>query len=360
MKNTYKWITLVIVVAFIVLVVAANYDKQGSKILIGAVLPQTGFGAYWGGPVLKGVLLAEKDLQEKYGDIGIVVEDGKSDAAASASAAQKLINVDGVGAVYTEFSGPSNAISPIAKAAGKPIVYSTFNQKIVETNENSLKTFISYQTVCDQFAEYIKKPSAKVLIISAIADAASYCKSGLLEHLSEGNIKLIEGFTSKDFRTLLLQNKEFGADYILPIMYEDGAFALIKQKYEIGIPGSIFGYKQDVVTDKIIQELPKEMTEGIIFFTIPIKESFVQKVKDEYPNVTNDDIQGIANAYQSVMILGESLMGCKENESKCMNSYASTTKNIEYGAYVNARLVNRVLYSDINLGIVRGGVPTTN
>lgn len=357
MNKTSK-ILAVIVGMVILSFVLIGFGKSEERLIsIGAIIPQTGFGAYWGDPVLKGIALAESDLQKKYGkeNVRILIEDSKSDAATAATVAHKLLSIDKVDGLYTEFSGPSNAVSPIASAAGKPLVYSTFNQKIAETNKNSLKTFISFQSVCEQFGEYVHDPKKKILIISAIADAAPYCKKGLLSSFGENNIKVIEGFTDTDFRTLLLQNKSFAADYIIPIMYEDGGYALAKQKHELKIPGRIFGYKQDVVTDKILRELPHDVTDGTIFFFVPIKKEFADRLRGANPDISDDDIQAAANSYQSIMALGTGLADCPGNKSECLSSYGESTRVAEYGSYIGSKFVNRVLYSDIEIGVVQAG-----
>lgn len=357
MKKVFKIISACVCALVLTALIIGSGKNAKAPISIGAIIPQTGFGAYWGAPVQKGIVLAKQDLEAKYGkdNVLIFVEDSKSDAASAAAAAHKLLNIDMVNGLYTEFSGPSNAVSPIALAAGKPLVYSTFNQKIADANMNSLKTFISYQSVCEQFGEYVHDSQKKILIISAIADAAPYCKTGLLTAFSENNIKVIEGFTDTDFRTLLLQNKSFGADYIIPIMYEDGGHALAKQKYELGIAGEIFGYKQDVVTEKILKELPHEITDGTLFFSIPLKPEFADRLRAAYPGISDDDIQAAANSYQSVMALGVSLAECPDDRSRCMDQYDDRSRTIDYGSYSNSKFVNRVLYSDIRIGVVKDG-----
>lgn len=357
MKNTYKILITVVAVIIIVLIITKSISNS-VQISIGAVIPQTGFGAYWGKPEINGIKMAELDLKKKYGDknVSIIIEDGQSAVPASVSAAQKLLNIDKVNAIYSEFSGPSSAISPIVKSAGKTFVYSTFNQKIVENNEFSVKTFISFEAGCEKFAKYVNNPTKKILIISAIGDTAPYCERALLKVFPRENIKMIEGFVGTDFRTLLLQNKSFAPDYIIPIMYEDGSYALIKQKMELGINAIIFSYKQDSATEKILKELPISYTDGSLYFEVPIDESFNSRIMAQYPNMSEDDIQAAANAYQSIMILGYGLAQCPDGDASCVIPKISNKDTIEFVGYKNASLVNRVLVSDIRIGEVKGGV----
>lgn len=355
-----KNISIIVIVLIVVVSIALSTSKGGSDrgIVIGAVIPQTGFGAYWGSPVLKGIKLAEADLRAEFKDknISIAVEDSQSDPKVAVSAAQKLLSVNKADALYSEFSGMSAAISPVAQEAGKVLVYSTFNQKIAESNQTSLKTFISYDVACDAFGKYLNDSSKKILIVSAIGDAAPYCVNGLVRYMNKDNIKVIEGYTSTDFRTLLLQNKDFKPDYILPIMYENGFFALLKQKYELGMNDiSVYCYAQDCVTEKILKGLPSTATNGTIYFETPIDEAFKVKIKKAYPDMSVNDIAGAANAYQSMMAIGKGIAMCSDKNAVCVVDKVGNS-SLTHPGYKNAFFADRILHSDISLGVVKGGV----
>jgi len=357
MKNVYKISALVLIVIAFVLIIVQSTEKK-TQISIGAVIPQTGFGEYWGEPVLAGIKLAESDLKSKYGEsrVSVFVEDGQSAVPASVSAAQKLLNINKVNAIYTEFSGPSNGISPIVKNAGKAFAYSTFNQKVVEDNEYSIKTFINFEEGCEKFVKYVNDSSKKILIISSLGNVAPYCEKALLKFFPRENVRVVDGFVGTDFRTVLLQNKSFAPDYIIPMMYEDGSLALIKQKSELGIKSIIYSYKQDSATEKILKELPTAYTDGSLYFEVEIDENFANKIKAINPNMTEDDMQGAANSYQSIMILGNALAQCPDGSAECVVSNIASQKNLESAGYKNASIVNRVLVSDLKIGEVKNGV----
>lgn len=356
MKNTYK-ISVVVVLLLLVALLVIKDNSARSSISIGAVIPQTGFGSYWGLAVEKGIELAKSELEGKYGqgNVSIFIEDSQSSVPVAVTAAQKLFNVNKVNALYSEFSGPSNAISPVAKTANKAFVYSTFNQDIAKDNDQSIKTFISFEVACGKLGQFLNDRNKKVLIISAIGGAGLYCEKGLKSYLPTENIKLIEGFSGTDFRTILLQNKSFAPDFIIPIMYEDGSFALFKQKKELGFKSNLYCYRQDCVTKKVLSELPHEYTEGTMFFEVPIAESFVSKIKAKYPEVTVDDIQAAANSYQSILVLGEALADCPNSDSQCVTSKIANKRDLESTGYKNVSFVDRILQSDLVLGIVKGG-----
>lgn len=354
MKKTLLWSVLLLIMTLVFIFGSTNKNN----IVIGAVIPQTGFGAYWGGPVLKGIELARKDIKKYYPNLNIhiKIEDSKSDTASAVSAAKKLLNIDKADALYTEFSGASSAISPIAKEANKILVYSTFNQKIAEDNQTSLKTFVSYDTVCESFGKHINNSKSKILIVSSIGDTAPYCVRGLKKYVDKDNIKVVEGFKGNDFRTLLLQNKEFNPNYILPIMYEDGSFALIKQKYELGLKDiNLFCNKQDCASNKILTSLPAASTENIMYFEASIDQNFVSKIKNLYPDISDDDIQAAANSYQSMMVIADGMNNCKDKDALCIAKYVGNKEKFKEQGYTALQFKDRILQSEVRLGIVKEG-----
>ncbi|MFA6432551.1 MAG: ABC transporter substrate-binding protein [Candidatus Paceibacterota bacterium] len=349
-KTNYFWVVGVVLV--VILAIALSTSNKTSKITIGAIIPQTGFGAYWGASVLKGLTMAKDDLIALYGEenVKIVIEDSQSSPTGAVSAANKLLNFDRVNAIYTEFSGPSNAVSPVVRAAGKVLVYSAFNEKILEDNPHSVKTFVSHEVACEDFARKYLDPSKKVIILSMISDAGPYCLKGLEEVVPAENIKDIEGFTGTDFRTLLLQNKAFDADYIIPLMYEDSAYALFKQKGELGITTKIFCYKEDCMTEKNLENIPAEYVRGSLYFSIPIDAAFEERVSARYPGVTEGEMQAIANAYQSAMLLGVGLVECQDRTGECVSRKISEIKDPKYFTYRNGHMIGRMLGSDVVIG----------
>lgn len=353
MKNKLYVAGGVIVVA-VVLFVALSV-RQSKQIVIGAVIPQTGFGAYWGKPVLDGIALAKEDIAAEYGPdaVKIVVEDSQSAPAVSVSAAQKLLSVDHADAIYTEFSGPASAISPIVKSANKTLIYSAFNERILDDNGYAVKTFINHEIACQNFAEKYLDTSKRIIIVSVIPDAGPYCMRGLEKVVPASNIKDVEGFTGTDFRTLLLQNKSFGADYMIPLMYEDGAYALFKQRAELGIQTKIFCYKEDCMTEKNLTSLPASYTKGNMYFSVPIDPAFEARVKSLYPDVTDGDTQAIANAYQSVMLLAKGLSQCSDRSGSCVGQAISSITNPKYFAYRGGHMIGRMLASDVVMDEVK-------
>jgi branched-chain amino acid transport system substrate-binding protein len=126
MNTATKWILGIVVIAVIVWIGMSMSDKAPAEtgpIKIGSVLPLTGDAAVYGEPGRNIMELAVKEINAAGGVDGrmleIIYEDGKCSGPDAASAAQKLINIDGVKIIIGGFcSGESLAIEPITTAAG--------------------------------------------------------------------------------------------------------------------------------------------------------------------------------------------------------------------------------------------------
>jgi ABC-type branched-subunit amino acid transport system substrate-binding protein len=95
-------------------------STTGKTIKIGLVAPLTGGGAVFGNSFVNAIKLAEQDVKDTKNTYQILIEDDGTNPAQSASAAQKLINVDKVDALISMTSGTGNAVKPIAAAAKIP------------------------------------------------------------------------------------------------------------------------------------------------------------------------------------------------------------------------------------------------
>jgi branched-chain amino acid transport system substrate-binding protein len=122
MNKKAIWGVVVIVLIFIVWGVSGISSKKGvngdaSVIKIGVIAPLTGPGAVFGSALAKGIELAKRDLAGTKYTYEVFVEDDGTNPAVSASAAQKLINIEKVQAIITTTSGTGNAVKPIATGA---------------------------------------------------------------------------------------------------------------------------------------------------------------------------------------------------------------------------------------------------
>lgn len=313
----------VIAIVLILIIVFAGQSNNKEGYTVGAVLPLTGFGAYWGEPIQNAMLLAEQDINNggEY-EIDLIIEDGQSNLSSSVSAAQKLINVDKADLIYSEFSSISSAISPVVSESGIPFFYSAFNKDIVESNDLSVKTFITYDVVCEWYKDnIIDSPDHKVVILSQITGAVPGCIDELSEKISEDNVLVLENLPQdNDFRTILLQINRFDPDYIFHMTYESTSLAFIKQEKELGVSFNSFCYKLDCMTEKIIDEIGLDKLEGSVYFEIDISDEFVDRYSQLYSVSSIDDFEPAAMSYQYLLSIAEAAGECGEDDA-CFIGY---------------------------------------
>ncbi|MDP2641863.1 MAG: ABC transporter substrate-binding protein [bacterium] len=123
MNKTVIWVVvLIVVVGGIVMFSGKSAPTETGPIKIGVIAPMTGDAAAYGEPMANVLRMAVEEVNATGGVDGrlmeLIVEDGKCSGASGTSAAQKLVNVDGVKAIIGGFcSGETIPAVPIVAAA---------------------------------------------------------------------------------------------------------------------------------------------------------------------------------------------------------------------------------------------------
>lgn len=298
-------------------------NKQANKdesVKIGAVLPLTGFGAYWGEPVKKGMEMAVSELNKQGYNISLVIEDSKSTATEAASVANKLISINGVDAIYSEFTGPSGAISPIAYNAKKLFYYDSFDAQFTKANPYAFKVYFSADQECKSFSNYAKQNGAKK--IAYVGPNLSFTPScvGVLEsEFGKDNliVETVSDSSAIDFRSQLLKVKSFGADFIVSISYEGNYIAILKQKNELGIKAPLFCTKSECYNEKVKSSVPSVALENTITFDFGVDNSFITLFTKQHPGASNTDIKGAAFGYDGVNYIARAITKCAKSDTQC-------------------------------------------
>lgn len=323
-----KWLWAAIAVIVVAAGIYFAYKKpeiaQGEGIKIGVIAPMTGWGAYWGEGYQKGVLLAAEEINAQGGKVTIVVEDGATDAAKSATAAQKLINVDNVGALMVEFTGPTSSVSPIALEKKIPLVYDALVKKFVAENPYAFKFYFDVARQCGIAADQLVKQGAKHIgIFSVNLDFKTECQEELNKVAQGKGVRIsLYGFNedTTDFRTIIAKMKSDAVDAVVPVVYEDHAISFFRQKSELGFMPKIFtgiGIP-DGFTEKVRASVPQNAIEGVMTYDQPIAESFKAKLAAKYPASTEKDITPAAYGYDEAMYLYKGMSACASGDTACI------------------------------------------
>lgn len=318
--------------------------QQAAKepIKIGVLLPLTGSSAYWGIEAKKGMDMALGEVNIKGEAIKIIYEDTQSKVDVAVTAAQKLINMDKVNVIYSNFSGVSLAVSPIAKNSETPLFYGAFTQTPLQDNPLSFKGFLSFDQPCEKYAKQLKdKGIKKIAVLNEFGDAYQFCKAGLKKYFSDNDIEVTETLTGADFRTLLLKLKNNKTEAIVMMTYENNSINIFKQIKELNLHfGSLFCEQNDCYTANV--KTKAGYVPNLIYFDPIVKEEFKQKVAGKYEGIDKAKMTPLSFGYEDVMRIYKASLECQNMDKFCFVSSLSNGK--ESAVFEDAPVTNRAYY----------------
>jgi len=318
--NRYIIILAILIVVFLGWV---YYEKESStnksSIKVGLVSALSGDFAFYGESTRAGILLAQKDLQDLGVKIEVIAEDGQFDAAKSLSAAQKLVNVDKVRAIYSDFNPEAITISSFIKGKNILHVYDAAPVSPLKDNPLVYKSYIDYVTGCRSVAEYLKnKGIERVGVLSINLEAGDLCTEGVKNVF--GDKAFVEKYNPDitDFRTQLLKLSQNRIEAVFNIALPATTISSLKnmRTLRINVP---FVVSSDSISPDIISQ-NSALLEGVVAFGLtPASDDFVRKLKEELPNESVGYYPAAALAYIHVKQMALALKSCNEDESCVQN-----------------------------------------
>lgn len=158
------------------------------EIRIGYLVDLSGPGSYFGANSILGATLAQEELESSELHIRLIVEDHATSSSRAASAAQKLIGVDKVEALYTETTPAVVPVSPIAQKAKIPFIGVAGATSFL-SNPYAFKSFLDLEAACEAIATHWKSVGIKKLALLKIQfEAGDICAKGFRRVAPEGEI----------------------------------------------------------------------------------------------------------------------------------------------------------------------------
>ncbi|MEN9921537.1 MAG: hypothetical protein RLZZ517_515 [Candidatus Parcubacteria bacterium] len=329
MKKSLKiWIVLLVLIIIGVSVYFTEVKKT-DHIKIGSIEALSGFAVFWGEPSKAGMELAVADLKEQGIDVEVLFEDSEGKPDKAVSAAQKLININKVDALFTDFSGPSSAVSPVAKDAKILYGYSSFDSAIVEANPYSIKTFFDSTYECKVASEYAKNKLGltKIAYLGVKLSFTDACVAQMTEVFGKENV-FVEAAASPaetDFRASLLKLKQNGVDMVISYGYEANYEAIIKQNIETNSGVSLVCVESDCYSEKIKEKYPLSSLEGSILFDFNVPTEFKDRIKSKYGN--NINVRPAALSYDLLTYMVQAVVACGNDVSCQIKHVSNNTQN---------------------------------
>lgn len=300
-------------------------DLADKPIKIGVVTPLTGDAAYWGEVTRMGAVLAQQELRQEGIDAQFIFEDSQLSATKAATAARKLIDIDKVQAIYSEFNPPAIAVASVVKNYNIIHIYDAAVISPLDGSENAYKTYLNYQTSCEKMAQIAaRKGITHPGVLKLNLEFGDICLRGI-QTVFPNNLS-VEPYNAgtRDFRTQLAKLKEQKVDAIFNVSFQPETIASLKQINELGMNARFFGLTETITPD-IIAEY-SNVLEGAIMFGMPlVKESFIQKLAAAFPNKEINIYDPAALAYLHLGQLARGLNKCG-NDTLCMRAYLDNVK----------------------------------
>jgi len=278
-------VVLVVVLIFLVYAVSTTPKKgsDGEVIKIGVIAPLTGPGAVFGNALVKGIELARRDLASTKYTYEVIVEDDATNPGTSASAAQKLINVDKVHAIITTTSGTGNAVKPIATNAKVTHVCVCADSSVGDGVYNFTNILVPEDEGASYVKEAVRRGVKTMAIWSQIHPGINAIMDALKPQAVAAGIKIVYEDkyepTMRDFKTSIAKGRATNPDTFFILAFPPSLDILGQDFKNLGVK------KISAVSAFAISAKP-EIFEGY-WFTDPdlVDLDFKARFEKEFPSV---------------------------------------------------------------------------
>ena len=314
----------------LLLVAALQALAEQPWLKVGVLLDLTGSAASLGSSIHSALILAQKDLEQRYPfALELRVEDTRSDTQAAVAAFRKLTEVEGL----TLMVGPlrSSSVLALAPLAEKKQVLlfspTASADAITNAGDYTFRNRESTALHAEQAARYFRSLGIRrvALMVAQSDNSISYEKvfSQRFPQLGgELAIKIDYRVDQKDFRAEILRARAAGPEgfYLCVALGDDGAL-LVRQLRESGWPGVIVGSAGMSTTE--FMETVGAAGRGVVF-TRPAPELAtgaaaaltLSKLSDPYA----------ANGYDALSLIAAGIAHCGSNQAECVKNFLYTVK----------------------------------
>lgn len=205
----------------------------------GAALQLSGPQAFYGNLVKYGIELATEDINSAGGINGRPVvalfEDTASDRAQAAEAAQKLIQVNRIDALFTITPWVAGVVAPIAEENKVPYIYIGSVNVFALNKTYVFKDYPSPQDLCEILTKKaLEEGHRKIALFGTNDEVTLFCREGA-ERLSDLDVFETYNYGDKDFRTQFTKIKDSGASALILYAQVADCPTTFKQIKELGI-----------------------------------------------------------------------------------------------------------------------------
>ncbi|HLC33303.1 MAG TPA: ABC transporter substrate-binding protein [Candidatus Nanoarchaeia archaeon] len=339
--------TTIIGLLLLLILVACSTTET---VKIGFIGPLTGTGAIYGTIELNAARLALEDVNANGGingkQVELIVEDGKCEGAASATAATKLIEVNNVKYILGgHCSTESMSIVPVTEA-NKVLIMAgaTGTDKFIGAGRLAFRTFPSATALYGKLAEVaFEKGTQTIVTFAEQKDWPQSVAGAFAKRFSElgGNVLSSETYEpgTQDFKPALLKIKELNPEAVMiTVQGPDSAAQIIKQMHELGMTQQIYGDAL-VVTQATYEKtngaLPPNATGASSHVNperSPETKAFLARYTQRFGAITLDPFVA-TEGYDGMRIVADLITACGDDTSCARTTLLSKQWNGASGTF---------------------------
>lgn len=355
MKNKLVYI---VVIALVVLVSVGvlNREPEGGEVNIGAILPLSGGAAFLGESSQKAALLALEDAGDTAYDYQILFEDDAFTPSKTVTAANKLINVDGVTALITFGSGTSNSVAPINEDAEVVRFGLASDPTSVEGGYNFIHWTPAYKEGELMASEVVSRGYSRIALIDTNHSGTMAVSNAIKDGLKETNVDIvlneITNVGDKDFRTIISKIKSESPELVILEMFSPEIELFARQMNEMGVD-------IPVTSVEAIEWSPElDLFEGSWFVSDNVSLEFAEhykKVYGEYPKAGASYVYDIVSFIIQIQEDSNTKLDSKEladiinNIDSYKSEFFGEVEITDSGYFVTEASVKRVVDGEIVL-----------
>lgn len=287
-------------------------------IKIGTILSLSGWASDGGESELGGMRLAIQDINAGGGIKGqplkLVIEDNRSDFAATVTAFNKLTSIDQipvlVGPNWAEFS---DVVAPLAQSRKIAMITpSGYTATLTKGRDFvfslSQDDYLRTTPIADAIVS--GRPSS----VFTLNSAAAYCEgitNAVKLHLKKANIPVVGSELvnpgSTDFRTIIAKIRSSRAQAVFVAVVEGADLPSFLRQYREGRMSASL-YSDDLLFDPTIRKQP-DLAEGVIFqrYASQAPEHFIRRFKEISKS---DPSTSSERAYDAIGLVKQSIENC--------------------------------------------------
>lgn len=315
--NRYLTCTVISALTFMCAsaIAGAETNPAHRPLRLGYLTDLSGKGAFLGTQSRFGAELAATELADQGMPLQMIFGDHRLDTRTALSEAAKLLELDRVDALLTDFTPTAVAVSPLASRAKVLFIYQAPAESILEDNPYAFRNFLDYAEGCKAIAAFWQKKGVKnVAHLKMNLEFGELCSKGARAVFPD---QIVADYNSgDDIRSIVMLWKSRGVEAIFQTAYEIDMLNRLRSYSELEyFPQT--GVPEPLMTSLVLKDGGRSTNGTVTFGYGDPSADFVAKVEKKEPGHSRNNIESAAIAYFNVRALVRAIRACPARDLDC-------------------------------------------